>query len=243
MAKKSLKERIKERREKMNKGDNDFHFIFLKDKDEVRIRLAVVEEESDFIAEVQQFYLGAELKGVLSPASFGRSCALMEYYDKLKASKDTADKKMLESFYPRTKGVIKTAVVYKDSKGKEIDTDRSGRFMIIANGIKKNIYDYYLDEEWGDMTSAEDGYDLKLGRTGSGLNDTEYSCNPCKPTECPDGYDDVIDLEEEILKIMPTYEETHDILVKYLGGEPDSDDDDDEEEEERPRKKRIKRKK
>lgn len=242
MAKKSLKERIKERREAADKGGKEFNFIFLKDGDELRVRLAVVDEDEDFLIEAKQFYLGGDIKGVLSPATFGKPCALMEFYDELKESKDPADKEMLEKFHPKTKGVIKTAVVYKDTKGREIDEEKSGRFMIVANSIKKDIYDLFLDEEWGDMTDPEDGYDLKLSRKGSGLNDTEYSCNPCKNTETPDGHDEVVDLEEALLEIMPSYEETQELLTQYLGGAPTrSQEDEDDDEEERPRRRKKKK--
>jgi hypothetical protein len=50
---------------------------------------------------------------------------------------------------------------------------------VTQRGIKEPIYNYAIDEDWGDPTR----YDLVIKRTGLTLNDTKYSviAKPAKP--------------------------------------------------------------
>jgi hypothetical protein len=78
------------------------------------------------------------------------------------------------------------------------------------------------------MTNPEDGYDLKLTRTGTGQFDTEYNANPCQKTRMPKPYrKETYDLEKEAKKIIPSYDETKDIIDKFLNETSDTDGDDD----------------
>lgn len=233
-AKKSFKERLAEKRKKMaQKGGSD-KLIFLKEGT-LRIRILNVGAEKDFSMEVTQFYLGPEIKGVFSPATFGMPCAIMEKYEELKNSKKKADKDLAKLLVPKKKSLIPVAA-FKDTAGKELDTESIGKLIPISNGLCGQIIDYYLDEdEWGDFMNPESGYDFKLIRSGSGKFDTEYSAKPCKPTPAPKALSKkTYDLEEMVKAIMPTYEETEEKLIEFLAGNPSSDIDDDEDE--RPRK-------
>ena len=90
-------------------------------------------------------------------------------------------------------------------------------------------------DEWGDMTNPQDGYDLKVSRSGKGKMDTEYSVTACKNTAAPKDYrKKVYDLDEEVAKIVPSYEETQKLLNRYLGLDADGG---------KPKKKKLKKKK
>lgn len=231
MAKKkqlSLKERMAKKKEQLKKGGGSGKsgIIFIKEGT-IRVRVLPTGEENDFVFEVIQFYLGGEIKGVFSPATFGAPCAIMEAYEELKNSDDPDDKELAKKFVPKRKFLMPVAV-YKDIKGKELDTDNSGKLVQLTAGLYQDIIDLYLDEdEWGDMTDIKEGYDLKLSRSGKGMTDTEYTVQPCKNTKAPKEYSkEEIDLETKIKEVIPSYEETQEYVEKFLhlGGEEDEDD-------------------
>ncbi len=214
----SLKEKLKNKKDELKSRGGVGNIVFIKDGDTRRIRILNMGEENEFIKEVQQFYLGNDIKGVISPASFGEPCAIMEGYEELKNSSDSADVELAGKFPPRNK-YLAFCAFYKDKQGKELDEELSPRFILLTSGLYQSIIDYYLDEdEWGDMTDPDNGYDLKVSRSGKGKMDTEYSVTTCKNTPAPKIYrKKVFDLDEEVRKIIPSYEETQRLLNKYLG--------------------------
>lgn len=214
----NLKDRLKKQKEEIKSRGEMGDIVFLKDGDTRRLRILNVGEENEFVKEVDHFYLGQDIKGVISPATFGEPCAIMEGFEELKNSSEDNDKEIASKFSPR-KRYLAFCVFYKDGKGKEVDDRLSPRFILLTSGVYQEIIDLYLDEdEWGDMTDPIKGYDLKISRSGKGLTDTEYSVKPCIHTKSPKEYrDKEYDLDEEVKKIMPTYEETKTLLNKYLG--------------------------
>lgn len=231
----SLKDRMAKKKEELKKIGGGGGIIFLKPGTK-RVRVLPTGDENDFVMEVTQFYLGGEIKGVFSPATFGKPCAIMEAYEELKKSDDPDDKELAKKFVPKKKYLM-PVIVYKDTKGKELDTDNSGKLVQLTKGLYEDIIDLYLDEDdWGDMTDKKIGYDLKLVREGTTLTDTEYSAKPCKNSKIHPSYkkSDDIDLMAMVVNIIPTYEETQDYINKYLN----LDDDD-----EQPTKKKKKRNK
>lgn len=237
MAKKQLRDRLKQKQKEIKEKGSKGNILFMKPDTEYRMRILNMGEENEFIFEATQFYLGGEIKGVISPASLDRSCAIMEAYEELKNGDDD-EKELAKKFSPRPKYLAFVAL-YKDSRGKELD-DHNPKFVLLTSGVYDEIIDLYLDEdEWGDMTNPETGYDIKIKRTGSGKTDTDYSVTACKNTPAPKEYaSKVFDLEEEVSKIIPSYEETQHFINEYLGLEGD-----DGEEEEKPKKKPMRKKK
>lgn len=226
MVKKTLKDRLKKRREELKAKQQSGNVFFIKPDTTVRVRILPMGDENEFIKEVTQFYLGPDLKGVISPATFDEPCAVMETYQELKTSKDDDDKSLAKTFPPRQR-YLAYCIIYKDEKGKEVNVDNSPKFVLLTSGMYQDILELYLDEDdWGDMTDTQDGYDLKLSRSGSGKTDTEYSVNPCKNTPAPKEYrGKVYNLDDEVRKIIPTYEETKELINKFLNLEPEEDDD------------------
>lgn len=232
--KRSLKERIREKKANLNSGGGKRDIIFLKEGT-IRVRPLSVGEDNDFIFEIVQFYLGGDIKGVYSPATFDEPCALMEKYNELKASSDDTDKSTAKAMMPKRKWGMLVAKK-ADERGKEVDTENSPKLVQLSKGQTEEIYDLFLDDEWGDPTDITDGYDLKLTRTGTGKLDTEYSATPCKNTPTPKGYTQTYNLEDFVRKIIPTYEETEEILSRYLNGATNDAGDLDEE---TPTKKKV----
>ena len=238
MAKKksSLKERMLRKKEELKARGSKGDVIFLKEGT-IRVRPLPTGEDNDFVVEVTQFYLGSEIKGVYSASTIGQPCAIMDKYEELKASKDPDDKELAKKFVPKKKYLM-PVVVFSDEKGKKVDKDKSGRMVQLTNGLYQEIIDLYLDEdEWGDMTDVEDGYDLKLTRSGSGMTDTEYSVKPCKNSELDSDWRKEIDLDAALKSMFPTFEESQDKINRFLN----LDDSDDEEEAPKKKKKKKRR--
>jgi hypothetical protein len=238
--KESVKERLAKKRKEIASRGKGLDFIILKEGT-LRVRPLPVGEDEEFGFEITQFYLGGTIKGVISPSSVGLPCALMEKYLELKDSKDAGDKSLAKALSPKKKTVV-PVIVYADTKGKTVDTEKStenGKLFLITSGVYASMIDSYLDEDdWGDFTDPINGYDFKVTRTGSGRFDTEYSCVPCPKSPLPKPYKNkVINLKEMVMNILPTYEETLEKLNEFLNEAPQ----DQEEEEERPA--RLKKKK
>jgi len=223
--KKLLKDRLKERREELKERGQLGNLFFLKPDTTTRVRILGGGPEEEFIKEVTQFYLGPDIKGVISPATFEEPCAIMESYEELKNSKDDDDKTLAKTFPPRQR-FLAFCIIYKDKAGTEVDEQNSPKFVILTSGMYQDIIELYLDEEdWGDMTDLTNGYDIKLSRVGSGKTDTEYSVSPCKNTPMPKAFKGKqFNLEEELRKIIPSYEDTKDIVNKFLNLEPEDGD-------------------
>ena len=235
MAKKggSLKERLEKKRKELSEKGSKGNILFVKEGT-LRVRLLpVMGEDADFIAEVTHFYLGADLKSVYSPITYGDKCALHEAYTDLKNSKDEEDKDLAKKLVPK-KAYFAPVVVYNDEKGKSINEEDSGKLLKITGGVYQDIIDLYLDtDEAGDMTDPKTGYDIKIKRSGKGQFDTEYSVMACKPTKLDKKYSKPVDLEKLIRAEISTYEETEEKLEAFMGRSNGSDDDDD-----RPKKKK-----
>lgn len=228
MAKKTLKEKLQERKQQLKSKGNGGKFIFLKAGDTVRGRIVPTDGESEFIMEVEHFYLGQEVGGFISPHTFGMPCAVYEKYQELKKSKDPDDKDLAAKINFKSKYAI-PLLVATSQKGGEYEPDV--RYILASSGIYSSIIDLYLDEdEWGDMTDWEEGYDLKFTREGSGRTDTTYEVKPCKPSSVPKKFrlKEAYSIEEAIKGMLPSYEETEGYINQFMGTSSSDDDDEDD---------------
>lgn len=237
----STRERMLQRKKALESKGNGGGIIYPKEGT-IRVRLMNQGPDKEIGLEVIQFYLQG-VGGILSPATFGEPCPFMEKYKELKESSDEIDAKLASKLAPRRRYIV-GGTLYKDTKGKEIDEDNVCKPILIPRSVYQDITDLYLDEDdWGDMTDPEEGYDIKITRSGSGKNDTTYSVSPCagkKPINSK--YYKEMDLEDIISKQILPYDELASKLDDWLNGSGSNVDDDDEEET-RPVKKLSKDKK
>lgn len=219
----SMRDKLLKRKKELERKGNSGGMIFPKEGT-IRFRIKDPGDDSELATEIIQFYLGPKIGGVISPATFGEDCPFMEKYKELKESKDEDDKELAKKLVPKRKYVI-AIVGYKDEKGKEIDPDRIDKLMLIPKQAYQDIIELYLDEdEWGDMTSIKNGYDLKLTRTGKGQLDTTYTISPCQKKPLDKKYAKPVDLEGMLRKYIPTYEELEEKLNEFLCGGIEEDD-------------------
>lgn len=231
MAKLSLKERLKKKREELKRRTENTGVLYFIKEGTVRIRVLPVGEEVDFSKEIVQFYLGPDVKGVISPSTLGGECPILERQKELSKSSDPDDKEIAKMLSPRTRHLM-PVIIYKDERGKEIDEENSPKLILLTNSLMSQIIELFLDPDLGDFTDPENGYDLKITRMGSGKTDTEYSVRSMPPSKIPDKWAKEVDFEELLKEAIPTYDEAEEKLHQFLGSSPGEDD----EEEQAPRK-------
>lgn len=227
----TTREKMEARKKALSEKSSGGGFIFPKNG-VTRLRILSPGPDKEIGMEIIRFYFNGH--SVYSPATFDEPCPIMEKYQELKNSKDEDDKKLAKSLVPSRRYVI-GALIFKDEKGKELDYNGKGRGVMIPASVYQDIIEYYLDEdEAGDMTDPDNGYDIKIERSGSGQFDTSYSVRNCKPTKLDKKLLKDIDLEDIVRKEIKSYDELERELDDFLNN---SDDEDDE-----PKKKKKKSK-
>lgn len=223
MAKKeSLAERLKKKKQELKNKSGGFPWFMVKEGT-TRMRALPVGDEVDWACEVVFFFLGRDVGGIISPATFGEKCPIMAKYQKMSKSSDPDDRELAKRFKPSTKWMV-AHIRYKDEKGKEVDEEQGAKCALLARSQYQDLLDLYLDDENGDFTNPEEGYDIKYKREGKGQMDTEYSCLPCKPSPLPKKYrKQVYDPIEMTKKVILSYDELKDKLAQFLGGSSDEE--------------------
>lgn len=230
----TTRERMMERKKALAERSSGGNIIFPKEGT-MRVRLVSQGPDKELGLEIIQFY-SSKTGGIISPATFDEPCPFMDKFQELRKSSDEEDQELAKMLTPRRRFLV-AGTLYKDEKGKEIDTDNVGKPILIPRSVYQDIIDLYLDEDdWGDMTDPNDGYDIKITRTGKGKTDTNYSVTACPKGKNPLAkYTREVDLEEIIKASMPTYEELEEKLDDFLNGADSSSD----QEEEAPKKKKA----
>lgn len=222
--KKSTRERMMERKKKLSERNSGGGLIFPKEGT-TRVRLMSQGPDQELALEVIQFYLGQKIGGVISPVTFDEPCPIMEKYQELKNSSDEGDQQLAKMLVPRKRYVV-AGTIYKDEKGKEVDPDKVCRPILIPSSVYQTITDLYLDEDdWGDMTDPENGYDIKIVRSGKGKLDTTYSVTGCPGrTPLPKQFAHEVNLTEMIKGSLKSYDELSELLNEFLNGGSSDDE-------------------
>lgn len=215
----SAREKMLQRKKELSSKGKNLGIIFPKEGT-IRVRLMNQGPDKELGMEIIQFYLGPQIGGIISPATFDEPCPFMEKYKELKNSDDEEDQQLAKQLVPRRRYIV-GGTLYKDEKGKEVDTENVCKPILIPGSVYQDIIDLYLDEDdWGDMSDPEDGYDIKITRSGKGRMDTTYSVNPCPKTgrKLDSKYVKEMDLEENIRSMVKSYDELEKLLNNYLHG-------------------------
>lgn len=214
--KNSRVEKMKKRQADLEKGSGGSYKYFLFTKEGTRrMRPLPAPDDEEFGVEVTTFFLGKEIGGVVSPTSFGGPCAIMEAYQKLLNSKNEDDKTLAAQLKPKKRYMV-AHIAYLDDKGLKVDEDSGAKLALLTAGQYQDLCDLFLDDEHGDFTDPINGYDIKYKRVGKGMTDTVYSTLTCKSTKLPKKYNKIHDPLKMAKAITPTYEETQDMVKKFL---------------------------
>lgn len=233
----STKEKMLARKKQLESKGNGSGLVYPKEGT-LRMRIKSPGDDQELGIEIIQFYLGGNLGGVISPATFDEPCPFMEKYQELENSKDEDDKELAKNLVPRRRYVI-GGIIYSDEKGSKVDYGGKDKGVLVPRSVYQDIIDLYLDEdEAGDMTDPKTGYDIKVIRSGSGKLDTTYSARACKPTKLDKKYQGTIDLEGIVRSQIKSYDELEDLLSQYLNEDHGDDDDDDDDDKSKKKKKK-----
>ena len=141
-----MRKKLQKRQKDLSaKGGSKFPFMNFKEGT-TRIRLLPIPEDSEFGVEVTYFFPNTDIGSVISPATFGEPCALMEAYERLKKSSDPDDKEAAKLVAPKRRYFV-YGYKYKDEKGKEVDMEVGAKLILLTNGVYQEIIDLYLDED------------------------------------------------------------------------------------------------
>jgi len=211
MSKESLKERLKKRRKAIEERGSSGSIIYPKEGT-IRFRSLPVGEDEEFGMEVLRPYFGKGIVSFTSAATFGEHCSVEEAHKEAKASGDTEKAKSLSL----RKKYLVPVILYKDLRGKEVDTEQGVSLLQVTSAIYGEMIDSFLDPEWGDFTDTKEGYDFKLKRVGTGLTDTTYTITAMKPSPTPKAFTKEIDLEKMIRATMVPEDEVDSRLQEFM---------------------------
>ncbi|MNW28087.1 hypothetical protein D3C74_48990 [compost metagenome] len=186
----ALKKKLVETQEKM-KGSGgsggDFSFWSPKDgRNVIRILPAKPGTADDFYAEARVHYnVGPNKKMVTCGKVARSSCAVCDFVDALFKSGDKEDEKLAKRMKATSRyyfNVIDRSV--------EEDSEDYGKVLVFGSGatIFTDILGIICDPDYGDITDADEGYDIIINKSGKGL-DTEYKTN-ARPKQTPIGVED-----------------------------------------------------
>lgn len=217
---KSLRKKMEARKKSIKSGKGGLGYIIIKEGT-IRVRALRVPDDEEPGIEVMQFYLGGDMGGFISPASIGKKCAFHEFYHEGIKSKDKTKKELAGLINPKQRFMM-AVIKYEDTKGKVIDEKNSPKLVLLTGGLYQSCIDLFIDtDEWGDFTDLNEGYDLKLIRTGAGQFDTEYSVMPCSKSPTPKAYRKIVaNLADMVAEVVPSYEETKQKLEEWLSTNP-----------------------
>lgn len=155
----------------------------------------------------------------------GKKCPICQYVEELKKSKNKEDKQLAD----RIRRVKRTyiAVLNRDAE------EEKPLVLPVGQTIMKQIVDLICDPDYGDITDFEEGRDITITKSGSGLN-TEYSVIAKPKTTVASEDFTAEELDEELpdldaLFVRKSPEELQAILD---GDDEDSSDDDEDEDDE-----------
>ena len=151
--------------------------IFLIQKGTTQLRVIPAwKQGASWFKEIREHFVktagGATLYAVC-PSTFNRACLICEEGKRLHSSREEEDVERSRSLRPGLKFLV-NAFVVSSPKGEGLDG--GVRPVKIGISVKKVLVN--LDRDftggWGDMTSLEKGFDVRIERTGDGMMDTKY---------------------------------------------------------------------
>lgn len=228
-----LRRKLAETQERMSGGSiGDFKFWKPKPGRNVIRILPPKPGSEDFYSEARVRYnVGPNKKMVVVPINDNEPCPIKDFVDALFKTGDKDDEKLAKRMRATTRYYFNII-----DRSLEEGDEGYGEVMVFGCGasIFTDVLGLIVDPDYGDITDPENGYDIIITRTGTGL-DTEYKVN-ARPKQTPIGFDDWEDklVDLSIFTKVKSYEEREAIL----NGEelPKNDDSDEDEEVEKPNK-------
>lgn len=187
------------------------------------IRILPAKEGQEFYAEARVRYnVGPDKKMVTVPLDSNKeNCPIHEFVDSLFKTGDKEDEKLAK----RMKASSRYYFNVIDRSLEEGD-ENYGKVQVFGCGttIFTDILGIIVDPDYGDITDKDQGFDIIITKSGSGL-DTEYKTN-ARPKQTPIGIDDWEEQLADLAKLATPKDYAKRAAI--LAGEDVKDDDDEE---------------
>jgi len=184
---------------------------------EQTIRIVPYQFNADYPFIELNFHYGIAKRSYLSPSTFGRPDPFVEFAEKLKATGDKEDWEMSRKLTPTLRTYVPILVRGKESEGV--------KFWGFGKGVYTELLEYISDPDYGDITSLDQGRDIKVTykpkeETGKSYGETSIMIKPnVSPATTDDNVlDKVVNNQKNITEIYrePTYEDLETALKNWL---------------------------
>jgi hypothetical protein len=125
--------------------------------------------------------VGPQRKEVMCRSYVGKRCFLCETYQQLNASADPADEEEADRIVLVWRYLANVIVIGEEEKGVQV--------VEIKERMAKTLLEFALDPEIGNFVDPTEGRNLKLEKTGTGLQ-TRYSEPRISPNPSPIPYEE-----------------------------------------------------
>lgn len=171
-----LRQKLADTQEKMkgNGGGGDYSFWSPKDgRNVIRILPPTPGTEDFYVESLVHYNVGPNKKMVTCGKMARGTCAVCSYVDALFKSGDKQDEALAKRMKAKSRyyfNVIDRTV--------EDTAEEFGNVLVYGSGptVFTDILGIIVDPDYGDITNADEGYDLIITKSGKGL-DTEYKTN------------------------------------------------------------------
>lgn len=151
--------------------------IFLIQKGTTQLRVVPAwKKGASWFREIREHFVknsGGNTLYTVCPSTFNKACLICDEGKRLHSSREESDVERSSDLRPSTKFLI-NAFVVSGPNGEGLDG--GVRPVKIGKMVQKALI--RLDRDftggWGDMTSLEKGFDVRIERTGSTMMDTQY---------------------------------------------------------------------
>lgn len=227
LTKKSNLEALRAAYENRNQRGGGFKFWKPKDFGRYLIRfLPPLDPDGVFFRETAQYKLGDNY--FFAPYIDGEPDPIYDYYRAL-YKKGTDDAIALaKEIKPRKQYLYN--IVVKEEQGEETENPSEVQVYMSGKILFETLMDYFMDDEYGDLTDVEEGYDFQLIKEQGDLGFPNYKKSKPRKNPTPLFEDD--DMIEEVLKARKnlddeieykTFEELKQILDHFLQSKDQED--------------------
>jgi len=158
------------------------------------------------------------------PKSEGDDCPICGFYKSLYDDGSDDSVALAKEIKPRKQYLYN--IVVRDELGEEVDNPKEVHTYMSGKTLYEALMDYFFDEDYGDLTDVENGYDFQIVKEQGDLGFPNYKKS--KPRKNPTPlFEDENDIEEVLTNISDlkseveykSYDELKDALHKFIDSE------------------------
>lgn len=155
------------------------------------------------------------------PRSEDDDCPICEYYKSLYDDGSDEAVALAKEIKPRKQYLYN--IIVREELGQEVDNPKITHTYMSGKTLYETLMDYFFDEDYGDLTDVENGYDFTIVKEQGDLGFPNYKKS--KPRKNPSPLFEDDDDIEEVLENIPdlraeveykSYDELKESLKKFI---------------------------